>query len=92
MGGNKLGKNSKTVLVLLKKYRTQDTRIGHIYLCAVSSQHVSQAYSCCCCVPISAGTHLGPHHMPMGSDSDGHDYESLATLDAVAIAPFAKHY
>ena len=27
----------------------------------------------------------------MGSDSDGDDYESLATLAAVAIAPLAKH-
>ena len=27
----------------------------------------------------------------MGSDSDGDDYESLATLLTVAIAPFAKH-
>ena len=44
-----------------------------------------------CRVKLSTGTPLGPHHEPMGSDSDGDDYESLATLLAVAIAAFAKH-
>ena len=35
---------------------------------------------CCCCVQLSTGTHLGPHHEPVGSESDGDEYESLATL------------
>ena len=43
------------------------------------------------CVLLSAGARLRPRHVPMGSDGDGHDYESLATLVTVAIAPFAKH-
>ena len=45
-----------------------------------------------CCVPIPTATHLGRHHEPMGSDSDGDDYESLATLLAVAIAAFARKH
>ena len=38
------------------------------------------------CPSLSAGTLLGLHHEPMGSDSDDGDYESPATLLTVAIA------
>ena len=57
---------------------------------SVSCKHVTRimASSCCCCVPLSVGTHLKPHHVPMGSDSE--DYQSLATLVKVDIASFAK--
>ena len=61
----------------------------HVYL--MSKRLVSQACSCCCCcVPLPTGTHLGPYHEPVRSDSDG-DYRSLATLLSVAITAFAKH-
>ena len=63
----------------------QDTRIRHIYLSAEQATRVSSGYWChCCCVSLSAGARLGPHHEPMGSDSDGDDYESLAALLAVS--------
>lgn len=41
-------------------------------------------------VPLLAGTHIRPHHVPVGSGSDGGNNESIATLVAVAIAGFAK--
>ena len=61
------------------RHKTQDTRIRHMDLSATAA------------VPrylLSTSTHPGPHLEPMGSDSDGGDYkyETLATLQAVAIA------
>ena len=43
--------------------------------------------------PLSTGTHLEPHHEPMGSGSDGDDYESLAILLAIAMThlPNTRH-
>ena len=41
--------------------------------------------------PLAHISHLGPHHESMGPDSDGEDYESLATLLAVALAALSKH-
>ena len=42
------------------------------------------------CAPLPTRARLRHHHEPMGSDRDGIDYESLATLLAVAIAAFSK--
>ena len=55
-------------------------------------QHSSTTSRICpvllCPVPPRAG--LRHHHEPMESDSDGVDYESLASVLAVAIAAFPK--
>ena len=43
-----------------------------------------------CCAPLPTRARLRPLHEPMGSDCDGVDHESLASVLAVAIAAFTK--
>ena len=64
---------------------------GVVSYVGVVSCVVCGTRSAAAAVPLPAGTHLGPHHEPVRSDSYG-DYKSLATLLTVAsAAPNTKH-
>ena len=63
---------------------TQDTHETHLPAEQATSIIGVLVVLLCRCVPLFTGTHLGPHHEPMRLDSDGDNYESIATLLAVS--------
>ena len=94
MGGNQLELASRkqyycsAVIVVHDRTHTHQTRL--FVCCEHATRIIGVLLLLLLCTAIRWYI---PQASPrvVGSDSDGDDYESLATLRAVAIAPFGRH-
>ena len=68
-----------------KRWNKPKTAVKAASICQASNRRAA------CCATLPTRARLRHHHGPMGSECDGVDYESLATVLAVAIAAFTKH-